>query len=55
MWSAPVTFGGGTQMTKVSSRRLCHTGAVEAFLPPTCRCQRSSTPSGLYSGSIGAL
>ena len=55
-WSAwprcrsPVTFGGGCAIAKL--RRLGSGSAVVQALVLPGACQRSSTPSGLYSGSM---
>src|SRR5688572_6117013 len=51
MWSSPVTFGGGTQITNVSSRRA---PAPAAYSPSASHvsCQRRSTLSGEYCGSM---
>ena len=45
MCSAPVTFGGGTAITNVSSRRL---PAPARYMPSASQasCQRRSTSSG---------
>src|SRR5947199_1768405 len=50
MCSAPVTFGGGCATTNAG--RLACGSALYGPSSSQVRCQRSSTPSGRYSGSI---
>src|SRR5689334_17438995 len=50
MCRSPVTFGGGTQMTKLSARRAPAPAAYSPSSSQAC-CQRASTPSGRYSDS----